>query len=172
MLDNPTVAANPATLTEANLNGATLTVTLPSGVTFASGVSALSFELVTSPAIAGLSIGNMTGGASGATTATLTLATGAGYGFSRPATLAVRVRVAARSGSTDLTSGTLAVSPTPGVMLSRRSLALEEDPGTSNANRGTYTVVLDSPPPTKRASFDGRGRLPRRGAKEHQRAKR
>ena len=33
VLDSPTVAANPATLTEANLNGATLTVTLPSGET-------------------------------------------------------------------------------------------------------------------------------------------
>ena len=120
VLDNPTVAANPSTLTEANLNGATLTVTLPSGTTFASGVSASSFALVTSPAIAGLSISNVTGGASGTRTATLTLATGAGYGFSTPATLAVRVRAAAHSGSTDLTSGTLAVSPTPGATLSRR----------------------------------------------------
>ena len=141
-----TLASNPATFTEANLNGAALTVTLPSGVTFASGVSASSFELVTSPAIAGLSIGNVAGGASGTRTATLTLATGAGYGFSTASTLAVRVLAAAHSGSTDLTSGTLAVSPTPGVTLSRRSLALEEDPGTSNAHRGTYTVVLDSPP--------------------------
>ena len=32
VLVNPTVAANPATLTEANLNGAALTVTLPSVV--------------------------------------------------------------------------------------------------------------------------------------------
>ena len=143
-----TLAANPATLTEANLNGATLTVTLPSGTTFASGVSASSFELVTSPAIAGLSIGNVTGGASGATTATLTLATGAGYGFSAASTLAVRVLAAAHSGSTDLTSATLDVSPTPGITLSRESMALQEDPtfgGGTNRNRGTYTVVLDSP---------------------------
>ena len=140
-----TLASNPATLTEANLNGATLTVTLPSGTTFASGVSASSFALVTNPTIAGLSIGNVTGGASGTRTATLTLATGTGYGFNTPATLAVRVLAAAHSGSTDLTTGTLAVSPTPGVTLSRRSLALEEDPGTTNAHRGTYTVVLDTP---------------------------
>ncbi len=58
-----TLASNPATLTEANLNGATLTVTLPSGTTFSSGVSA-----------------------SGTRTATLTLATGTGYGFNTPAT--------------------------------------------------------------------------------------
>ena len=134
-------ATNPASLTEATLNGATVTVSL-GGLTYASGVSASSFALVANPAIAGLSIGNVTG----ATTATLTLATGAGYGFNTPATLAVRVRAAAHSGSPDLTSGTLAVSPTPGVTLSRRSLVLEEDPGTTNAHRGAYTVVLDSPP--------------------------
>ena len=141
----PSVTVNPATLTEANLDGARLTVTLPSGFTFASGVSASSFALATNPTIAGLSISNVTGGASGTRTATLTLATGTGYGFSRPSTLTVRVLAAAHSGSTDMTSATLAVTPTPGITLSRRSLTLEEDPGTTNAHRGTYTVVLDSP---------------------------
>ena len=105
------VTANPVPFTGANLDGATLTVTLPSGFTFAGGVSASSFALVTSPTIAGLSIGNVTGGASGATTATLTLATGAGYGFNTPATLAVRVRAAAHSGSDDITSTTLPLHP-------------------------------------------------------------
>ena len=149
VFDSPTVASNPATLTEANLNGARLTVTLPSGFTFASGVSASSFALATNPAIAGLTISNVTGGASGATTATLTLATGAGYGFNTPSTLAVRVRAAAHSGSTDITSATLAVSPTPGITLSRRSLTVQEDPtvgGGTTAHQGTYTVVMDSPP--------------------------
>ena len=144
----PSVTANPATLTEANLDGARLTVTLPSGFTFASGVSASSFALATSPTIAGLSF-TLTGGASGTRNATLTLATGTGYGFSRPSTLAVRVLAAAHSGSTDIDSATLAVSPTPGVTLSRRSLTVQEDPnfgGGTNRNRGTYTVVLDSPP--------------------------
>ena len=89
-------ATNPASLTEANLNGATVTVSL-GGLTFASGVSASSFALVTNPTIAGLSIGNVAGGASGTRTATLTLATGAGYGFNTPATLTVRVRAAAHS---------------------------------------------------------------------------
>ena len=141
-----TLASNPSPLTEANLNGATLTVTLPSGTTFSSGVSASGFAFVTSPTLAGLSISNVTGGASGTRTATLTLATGTGYGFNTPATLAVRVLAAAHSGSTALTSATLPVSPTPGITLSRESLALEEDPGTINANRGTYTIVPDSPP--------------------------
>ena len=67
-------ATSPAALTEANPNGATVSVGL-GGLTFASGVSTSSFALVTMPAIAGLSIGGITGGASGATTATLTLAT-------------------------------------------------------------------------------------------------
>ena len=65
-------ATSPASLTEATLNGATVTVSL-GGPTYASGVSASSFALVTSPAIAGLSISNVTGGASGSTSATLTL---------------------------------------------------------------------------------------------------
>ena len=55
-------ATNPSSLTEANLNGATVTVSL-GGLTFASGVSASSFALVTSPSIAGLTIANVTGGA-------------------------------------------------------------------------------------------------------------
>ena len=74
----PALASNPSPLTEANLGGAALTLTLPSGATFASDVSASSFALVTNPAIAGLSISNITGGASGSTSATLTLATSAG----------------------------------------------------------------------------------------------
>ena len=105
-------ATNPSSLTEANLNGATVTVSL-GGLTFASGVSASSFQLVTSPAISGLSISNVTGGASGSTSATLTLTTGAGFDFDTPATLAVRVLAAAHSGSTDATTGgTVPLAPT------------------------------------------------------------
>ena len=43
-----------SSLTEANLNGATVTVSL-GGLTYASGVSASSFALVNSPVISGLS---------------------------------------------------------------------------------------------------------------------
>ena len=105
------VTSDPESLTEGNLDGATLTVTLRSGFTFADGVSASSFELVTSITIAGLSIGNVAGGASGTGTATLTLATGASYGFNTPATLAVRVLAAAHSDSADVTSTTLPLHP-------------------------------------------------------------
>ena len=103
-------ATNPASLTEATLNGATVTVSF-GGLTFASGVSASSFALVTSPTIAGLSIANVTGGASGSTSATLTL--GFTGDFDTPATLAVRVLAAAHSGSTDVTTGrTVPLAPT------------------------------------------------------------
>ena len=103
-------ATSPASLTEATLNGATVTFSL-GGLTFASGVSASSFALVTSPAIAGLSVSNVTGGASGSTSATLTL--GFTGDFDTPATLAVRVRAAAHSGSTDVTTGrTVPLTPT------------------------------------------------------------
>ena len=95
---------------EAALNGARRTVSL-GGPTFASGVSASSFALVTSPSIAGLTIANVTGGASGSMSATLTL--GFTGDFDTPATLAVRVRAAAHSGSTDVTTGgTVPLAPT------------------------------------------------------------
>ena len=60
------------------------------GTTFASGVSASSFALVANPAVSGLSVTSVTGGASGSASA--------------PTTLAVRVLAAAHSGSTDVTS--------------------------------------------------------------------
>ena len=52
-------ATSPASLTEAILNNATVTV---SGITYASGVSASSFALVTNPGVSGLSVSNVTGG--------------------------------------------------------------------------------------------------------------
>ena len=100
-------------LTEGNLDGATLTVTL-GGVTFAAGISAASFELVTNPTLAGLSISSITGGGTGETTATLTLATNADYGEigdNDTANLAVRVLAAAHSDSSNLTTATLSISP-------------------------------------------------------------
>ena len=139
-------ATSPSALTEANLNGATVTVALED-TTFAAGVTKSSFALVASPAIAGLTIGSVSGGASGSTTATLTLAfTG---GFDAVRTLAVRVKAAAHQRSGDLTTGTVAVTPTPGIALGRTALALEEDPaagGGTNAHRGTYTLALSADP--------------------------
>ena len=140
------LASSPSPLTEANLNGASLTVTLI-GATYASGVGASSFQLVTNPTIAGLSIGSVSAVTSGSTTATLSLATGAGYGFNAASTVAVTVLAAAHSGASNITTGTLPVTPTPpSVLVSRRSLSLNEDPGAGTANRGTYTLALSDAP--------------------------
>ena len=140
------LASSPSPLTEANLNGAELTVTLI-GATYASGVSASSFQLATAPTIAGLSIGSVSGGASGSTTATLTLATGAGYGFNAASTVAVTVLAAAHSASGNIATGALPVTPTPpSVLVSRRSLSLNEDPGAGSADQGTYTLALSEAP--------------------------
>ena len=140
------LASSPSPLAEANLHGAELAVTLI-GVTYASGVSASSFQLATAPTIAGLSIASVTGGAAGTAVATLTLATGAGYDVDAAATLSVTVLAAAHSGASDVASGSLPVTPTaPAVVVSRASLSLDEDPGADDANEGTYTLVLDTRP--------------------------
>ena len=102
---------------------------------------------MTAPTIAGLSIASVSGGAAGTTTATLTLATGAGYDVDAAATLSVTVLAAAHSGASDVTSGSLPVTPiAPAVVVSRTSLSLDEDPGADAANEGTYTLVLDTRP--------------------------
>ena len=140
------LASSPSPLAEANLHGAELAVTLI-GVTYASGVGASSFQLATAPTIPGLSIASVSGGAAGTAVATLTLATGAGYDVDAAATLAVTVLAAAHSGASDVTSGSLPVTPTaPAVVVSRTSLSLDEDPGADAANQGTYTLVLDTRP--------------------------
>ena len=140
------LASSPSPLAEANLHGAELAVTLI-GVTYASGVSASSFQLATTPTIAGLSIASVSGGAAGTAVATLTLATGAGYDVDAAATLSVTVLAAAHSGAGDVASGSLPVTPTaPAVVVSRTSLSLDEDPGADDANQGTYTLVLDTRP--------------------------
>ncbi len=95
-------AVNPSSLTERNVDGATIALSL-TDTTFASGVTAASFALV--PPVPGLSIANVAGAASGGTTATLTLAHAGGelpasYAF------AVRVPTAAHAGGIDLTTWT------------------------------------------------------------------
>ena len=139
-------STSPAALTEANLNTAQVTVAL-ANATFTSGVTTTSFDLVTN--IPSVSVASVASVSSGDATATLTLAfTG---DFSAVETLAVKVKAAAHTGSTDLTTGTVTVTPTPGIALSRASLALEEDPaagGATNANVGTYTVALAANPRT------------------------
>ena len=147
------LSTNPTVLTETNLNGATVTVDL-GGTTFASGVTASSFELGAArlgvPAIPGLSIASVSGGAAGGTTATLTLAFTGDLTAQRA--LGMSVKAAAHSGDLDVSSyfkrgyQVVTVNPTPGATVGTPSLALEEAPGSTRANVGTYTVVLTANP--------------------------
>ena len=138
-------ATNPTPLVEGSLNNATVTVTLNS-TAFASGVSASSFTLTTD--VPGLTIDSVATVASGATSATLTLAhTGANFDTNR--TLSVTVAAAAHMLSGDLTTASVAVAPERGVTVDPTSLSLHEDPaagGATNANVGTYSVVLTGEP--------------------------
>ena len=132
-------STSPAALTEANLDGATLAVALD-GVTFESGVTTASFELVTT--ITGVTIDSVSSVSSGDTTATLTLASTAD--ISAAADLAVKVLAAAHSGSSDLTTGTVSVAPIlavgSGASTDTISVAVEE------GAMGGWSVVLSADP--------------------------
>ena len=98
-------STDPAALTEANLDGATLAIAL-TDTTFASGVAASHFALVTE--IPGVSVARVSGAAAGGRAATLTLAFRGD--ISADETLAVTVAAAAHAGGGDLTTGTVAVA--------------------------------------------------------------
>ena len=126
-------STTPATLSEGNLNGATVVVAL-SGVAFGSGVTASSFELVTT--MTGVSISSVSSVSSGDTTATLTLSSTAD--ISADATLAVRVLAAAHTGSTALTTGTVSVVPVAASITSTFPAVL----GSVNLHGATVDVEL------------------------------
>ena len=135
-------STTPPALLETSLNGARVVVEL-AGTVFVGGVSPSSFQLATTPAIAGLSIASAV--RDSATQATLTLRFD-GMNFDTQATLLVRVLAAAHRFGGDQETGAVAVAPVRGMVLSATTLALAEDPGTSNANVGTYTAVLAGQP--------------------------
>ena len=140
-------ASNPTTLTEANLDGAEVTVTL-ADTAFASGVTQSRFTLVDN--VPGLTIDSLATVSAGDATATLTLDY-TGADFSAVRTVSVTVAAAAHDLPGTLASNSLSVTPTPGIALSRTTLALEEDPsagGGTNANVGTYTIRLTANPTT------------------------
>ena len=89
-------STHPAVLTEDTLNGATVTVEL-TGTTFGSGVTASGFLL--SPNMPNLSIASVSGGASGSTTATLTLAFTGDYPTD-PLSVIVKAAAHARAAAT------------------------------------------------------------------------
>ena len=95
--------------------------------------------------VPGLNIGSVATVSAGDTSATLTLSH-TGANFNTPRTLSVTVGAAAHTLTGDLATRTVAVMPAPGVVVSTPSLSLAEAPGATNANVGTYTVVLQSPP--------------------------
>ena len=140
------IAPTPAALTETNLHGATLALSLVNTAFSASapaaGVGA--FELVSAGAIPNLSIAQVSGVAAGGSAAVLTLAFEGD--FRGLPTLAVRVPAGSHEGVGALLSNAVAVAAAPGLTLSRTSLALHENPGATNANRGTYTLLPDTPP--------------------------
>ena len=91
-------ASSPISLTEDNLNGARIAVKL-ANVTYVAGGTDR-FELTGPP---GVSIASISGGGAGSTTATLTLEYD-NTDFDADQTLAVKVKAAGHSGSSDLTT--------------------------------------------------------------------
>ena len=134
-------STTPTQLTEANLNGARIDLQLHHTL-FSHGqyLRASHFGLVTT--IPNLSISFVNGSVSSLTYLRLAF-TG---NFDTDQTLAVRVWASAHNKSGDLTTDTITLTPTLGVTVSESNLALKEDPSTTNANRGTYTVELDTQP--------------------------
>ena len=133
----------PTSLTETNLNGATVRVEL-SGTVFDARIAPSGFALETAPTINGLIIASAT--RTSDTEASLRLRfTG---DFMDQSTLAVRVLAATHRFGGNQDTGTVAVMPAAQVMLSATELTLEEAPGSTNANVGTYTVVLTGQPPS------------------------
>ena len=154
-----TLSSTPASLSDTNLNTATLTVTLgddeaertgaTSPRTWASGAAASHFSVATE-AITGLSISNVTGITTGGSTATVTLAFSGEV--SAAATVAVQVAAAAHSGANTITSRPVSVAASPGFSVSESSLLLDEAPGAVNAHRGGYEVRINTQPASSCAS--------------------
>ena len=138
---DPTAAltSRPATLTEANLDGAEVTVTL-TDTTFASGVTKQSFMLNTD--VSGLTVGSLATVTAGDTSATLTLAYD-DTDFATARTLSVTVAASAHPLPGTLTTAAASVAPSLGATVSPSSLDLNEATG---SNSGSFTAVLDSAP--------------------------
>ena len=134
-------STSPTSLTEASLNGATVTVDLAGGLDFQSGVGNNDFELTGVPAGITVSISATARNATNHSRAALTLSHSGNFDVSF--NLGVRARASGHTGSSDLVTGTVAVTATRGVSVSPTSLTIDES-GTGNSAK--YRVKLDSRP--------------------------
>ena len=129
----------PATLTEATLDGAELTVTL-TRTTFESTAAASHFTLNTD--VVGLTVGALAPVSAGDTSATLTLAYD-DTDFDTARTVGVTVAAAAHSLPGALTTASVAVATSLEANATPSALTLNEATG---ADTGTFEVALDSLP--------------------------
>ena len=134
-------STSPSPLTEANLNGATVTVDLAGGLDFQSGAGTNDFQLTGVPAGITLSISAAARNATNHSRAALTLSHSGNFDVSF--NLGVRARASGHTGSSDLVTGTVAVTATRGVTVSATSLTINES---GAGNSAKYRVKLDSRP--------------------------
>ena len=134
-------STSPASLTEANLDGATVTVDLAGGLDFNGDADKDDFELTGVPSGITLSVSAASRDATNLSRAALTLSHSGDFDVSF--SLGVRVGASGHTGSSDLLTGTVAVAATMGVTVSPTSLTIAES-GTGNSAK--YTVKLDSRP--------------------------
>ena len=139
---NPTAAISsttPATLTEATLDGAELTVTL-TDATFESTAAASHFTLNTD--VTGLTVASLAPVSAGDTSATLTLAYD-DTDFDTARTVGVTVAAAAHSlPGTIATTASVSVTPSLEATVTPSDLTVNETPSAT----GTFDVALDSLP--------------------------
>ena len=128
---------SPSSLTEANVDGAVLTVEL-SNTTYVAGATTTHFTLATN--VPGLSVASVAPVATATTTQFRVTLSYDDTNFDTPSTVAVRVAAAAHALAGTLQSNTAAVSPNRGVTVSATTVSVAEN------GSATYTVRLDSPP--------------------------
>ncbi len=131
-------STTPSPLREDDLGGATVVVGL-ANTTFVSGVTSANFALNTD--VPGLTVASLAPVSSGDTTASLTLAYG-NTDFDTARTLSVTVAASAHTLTSAVTTGTAPVLQSFDMSVNPTALALNENPGSTNANSRTYTVTV------------------------------
>ena len=148
-------STTPSPLREDHLGGATVTVGL-ANTTYVSGATSASFALNTD--VPGLTVASLAPVSSGDTTASLTLAYG-NTDFDTARTLSVTVAASAHAQTSAVTTGSVPVLQSFDMSVNPTALALNENPGSTNANRRTYTVTVGTVP-TEETTVTVRGARP------------